>query len=140
MGALAYEPWESVHGRTGRLWGPTAERIRKRYGLHVPIRKNSEDDRSAMATPVWVTGAGVGAAFCSMGSFTPQLVKIWRERDAAAVSWRMFALTVLGFSLWIVYGVALRGWPLVLSNTVCLGLSAAILWSKWKLERGEVRG
>ena len=78
---------------------------------------------------------GVGAAFCSMGSFIPQLVKIWRERDASSVSLRMFALTVLGFVLWVVYGAALKGWPLVFSNTVCLGLSAAILWSKWKLDR-----
>jgi len=42
---------------------------------------------------------GLGAALCSMGSFVPQLIKIWREGDASAVSLRMFALTVAGFTL-----------------------------------------
>lgn len=78
---------------------------------------------------------GLAAAACSMTSFVPQLVKIWRERDASSVSLRMFVLTVTGFSLWIAYGVLRGGWPLVLSNAVCLSLSAAILASKRWLER-----
>jgi MtN3 and saliva related transmembrane protein len=76
----------------------------------------------------WMIDAiGVAAALCSMASFTPQLVKIWRERDAASVSLRMYVVTVAGFSLWTVYGALLGSWPLVGSNLVSLGLSAAIL-------------
>lgn len=77
---------------------------------------------------------GLGAALCSMGSFVPQLIKIWRERDASAVSLRMFVLTVAGFTLWSLYGALRGGWPLVLSNLVCLALSTAILASKRWLE------
>jgi MtN3 and saliva related transmembrane protein len=84
--------------------------------------------------------AGGAAAVCSMASFTPQLVKIWRERDASSVSLRMFVVTVTGFSLWIVYGVLSASWPVMLANSVCLVLSAAILVLKWRFEHGKKIG
>jgi MtN3 and saliva related transmembrane protein len=85
--------------------------------------------------PVLVNVVGVLAALCSMGSFVPQVVKIWREKDASQVSWWMYVVTVTGFSLWTTYGVFLKSWPLVASNVVCLGLSAAILVLKWRYSR-----
>ena len=81
---------------------------------------------------------GTGAALCSMASFTPQLVKIWRERDASSVSLRMYAITVTGFALWITYGVLLKSWPVMVANSVCLAESAAILFLKWRFERGRL--
>ena len=74
-----------------------------------------------------VNTLGFLAAVCSMVSFVPQVVKIWREKHAGSVSLRMYVVTVTGFSLWTIYGVALCSWPLVGSNLVCLGLAAAIL-------------
>lgn len=79
---------------------------------------------------------GVGAALCSMASFTPQIVKIVRERDASSVSLRMYVVTVTGFCLWIAYGVLTGSWPVAVSNTVCLVLSAAILALRWRYGRG----
>ena len=84
-----------------------------------------------------ITAVGVAAAVCSMSSFVPQAVKIWRERDAASVSLRMYVVTVAGFSLWAAYGVALGSWPLVGSNLVCLALSAAILVLKLRYGGGD---
>lgn len=81
-----------------------------------------------------VEAVGTAAALCSMGSFTPQLVKIWRERDAASVSLRMYAITVTGFALWIGYGLLLQSWPIIGANSVCLVESAAILALKWRFE------
>ncbi len=78
---------------------------------------------------------GVGAALCSMVSFTPQIAKILRERDAASVSLRMYAVTVTGFSLWAAYGVMIESWPVAAANLVCLGLSATILGLKWRFSR-----
>jgi len=85
----------------------------------------------------WIEALGVAAAICSMSSFIPQLYKIWRTRDASSVSLKMFALTVTGFVLWTAYGVVRGGWPIVLSNLVCLVLSALILWSKWQFRASE---
>jgi MtN3 and saliva related transmembrane protein len=77
---------------------------------------------------------GTGAALCSMASFIPQIVKIWRDRDASSVSLRMYAVTVTGFTLWIVYGLSIGSWPVVGSNAVCLALSATILVLKWRFD------
>jgi MtN3 and saliva related transmembrane protein len=74
-----------------------------------------------------IDAVGVAAALCSMSSFVPQVVKIRRERDASAVSLRMYLVTVTGFALWTVYGFLLGSWPLIGSNLISLGLSATIL-------------
>ncbi|HEX6860584.1 MAG TPA: SemiSWEET transporter [Caulobacteraceae bacterium] len=79
---------------------------------------------------------GTGAALCSMVSFSPQLVKIWRERDASSVSLRMYAITCTGFALWVTYGVLLHSWPVMVANSVCLAEAFAILVLKWRFERG----
>lgn len=78
---------------------------------------------------------GTAAALCSMTSFTPQILKIWRERDASSVSLRMYVVTVTGFSLWIAYGVLTESWPVTGANAVCLVLSGIILALKWKFSR-----
>lgn len=80
---------------------------------------------------------GVGAALCSMASFVPQILKILRERDASAVSLRMYAVTVTGFGLWIAYGVMIASWPITGANSVCLALSATILALKWRFGHGR---
>ena len=80
---------------------------------------------------------GTGAALCSMASFTPQLVKIWKERDASSVSLRMYALTVGAFSLWTTYGLMLGAWPLVAANSVSLTLAVTALICKWRFRDGD---
>lgn len=88
-----------------------------------------------MAGSPLVNAVGVAAALCSMTSFAPQIVKIWKERDASSVSFRMYAVTVTGFALWVVYGVLLGSWPVAVSNTVCLGMAAAVLAMKLKFSK-----
>jgi MtN3 and saliva related transmembrane protein len=83
-----------------------------------------------------VNAVGVAAALCSMTSFAPQIIKIWKERDATSVSLRTYAVTVTGFALWIVYGVLLGSWPVAASNTVCLLMAAAVLAMKLRFSKG----
>lgn len=79
-----------------------------------------------------INGVGVAAALCSMASFAPQIIKIWREKDATSVSLRTYVVTVTGFSLWIAYGVLLGSWPVAVSNTVCLLMAGGVLIMKLK--------
>jgi MtN3 and saliva related transmembrane protein len=74
-----------------------------------------------------VTLIGSLAALCSTTSFVPQAWKIIRTRDTSSLSARMYAVTVTGFSLWLAYGVMLGAWPLIVTNAICLALSAFIL-------------
>ncbi len=73
------------------------------------------------------TIVGTVAAVCSVTSFVPQAWRIVKTRDVAAISARMYALTVVGFSLWVGYGVLVMAWPLIIPNSMCLCLSAFIL-------------
>ncbi len=86
-----------------------------------------------MAASGLVEAVGVAAALCSMTSFAPQILKIWREHDASAVSLRTYAVTVSGFSLWTLYGILLGSWPVAVSNTVCLLMAGTVLIMKIRL-------
>jgi MtN3 and saliva related transmembrane protein len=78
--------------------------------------------------PVWLVNTiGVVAGACSMTSFVPQIVKILRERSAAAVSLHMYAVTIVGFICWTAFGVLTQSWPVTLANAVCLALVTTIL-------------
>lgn len=70
------------------------------------------------------------AALCSTASFFPQAWKILRTRDTTSISARMYGISVTGFSLWLAYGILLGQWPLILTNSICWGLSALILVMK----------
>ena len=76
------------------------------------------------------TAVGAAATLASTTSFAPQAWKVIRTRDTEAISARMYAITVVGFALWLGYGVLLGQWPLILTNAVCLGLSSFILAMK----------
>ena len=86
-----------------------------------------------------INGVGALAALCSMASFFPQVVKLYREKDASAVSMRTYGVTVAAFGFWVFYGVALKSWPLVVSNGMCVALSAAILVLKIRYDRARNR-
>jgi MtN3 and saliva related transmembrane protein len=85
------------------------------------------------------TAVGVAAAACSMSSFVPQILKILRERDASAVSTRMYLVTVTGFAAWIVYGLMIGSWPVAGSNIVNCALAATVLVLKLRLGDGPAR-
>ena len=70
------------------------------------------------------------ATLCSITSFVPQAVKVIRTRDTGSISTKMYVLTVVGFSLWLTYGVLLWSFPLMVANSICLVLSAFILVMK----------
>lgn len=75
---------------------------------------------------------GSAAALCSIFSFAPQAMKIWKTRDASSVSLKTYALTVSCFCLWVAYGVLTKAWPLVVANTCSLIMAAGVLAMKWR--------
>ncbi|MBU4432906.1 MAG: SemiSWEET transporter [bacterium] len=88
-----------------------------------------------MAASPLAVAVGVTAALLSISSFAPQMIKIWRERDAQSVSLRMYVVTVTGFACWTLYGVLIRAWPVIASNLACLAMAAGVLAMKWRFSR-----
>ena len=77
-----------------------------------------------------VTIIGYLAALCSTTSFAPQAWRIVKTRDTSAISSKMYIITVVSFALWLAYGIMKGEWPLILTNGICLALSAFILAMK----------
>jgi MtN3 and saliva related transmembrane protein len=73
---------------------------------------------------------GGAAAVVSVVSFVPQAMKAVLSRDLNGISAKGYTLTTAAFALWLIYGILLRQWPLMLSNAICLALSALILVMK----------
>lgn len=80
---------------------------------------------------------GTAAALCSITSFAPQLIKIWKERDASSVSLKTYSLTVTCFVLWTTYGVLTQAWPITIANAFALVMASAVLAMKWRFRDGE---
>lgn len=73
---------------------------------------------------------GYLASFCSVSSFIPQAWKVIQTGDTAAISARMYALTVTGFALWTAFGIMRNEWPIILTNSLCFVSSGFILFQK----------
>jgi len=73
---------------------------------------------------------GYAAAILTTTSFVPQAVMTLRTRNTAGISLAMYVIFTVGVALWLVYGVYLMSWPMILANTVTLLLSVSILLLK----------
>ncbi len=80
---------------------------------------------------------GTAAGLCSTGSFIPQVVKAWRRDDVAAISKRMYIITVSAFTLWTAYGLMIGSIPIIAFNIVSLLLSGTILVLKVRGREGK---
>jgi len=73
---------------------------------------------------------GYAAAFLTTCSFVPQAWLTFRTRDVSGVSLGMYAVFTLGVALWLLYGLLLAAWPVVIANAVTLALAGGILLMK----------
>ncbi|MES2019149.1 MAG: SemiSWEET transporter [Pseudomonadota bacterium] len=79
---------------------------------------------------------GFAAAVCTTGAFIPQVMLVWRQRGAPGISTGMYLMFIAGVAMWLLYGLALHSWPVVIANALTLLLACAILGMKWYFERG----
>jgi MtN3 and saliva related transmembrane protein len=73
---------------------------------------------------------GFIAAVLTTLCWLPQAVKTIRTRDTRSLSLVTQSALTLGVVLWLVYGLLIWNWPVILSNIVTLGLVATILTMK----------
>jgi MtN3 and saliva related transmembrane protein len=76
------------------------------------------------------TTIGFIAALLTTVAFLPQALKVWQTRSAKDVSLGMYMLFTLGVALWLIYGVLLNSWPIIVSNLVTLVLAGVVLAMK----------
>jgi MtN3 and saliva related transmembrane protein len=87
-----------------------------------------------MMNMVFVEALGYVAAALTTLSFAPQAWLTFRTRDVSGISLGMYGAMVGGVALWLVYGLLIGSWPLVVANTVTLTLAGSILAMKLRLK------
>ena len=73
---------------------------------------------------------GFVAGFLTVSSFLPQVVRTWRTRRTADLSFGMVVLLVASASLWILYGLVRRDWPVIATNAGVVSLTGMLLAAK----------
>jgi MtN3 and saliva related transmembrane protein len=86
---------------------------------------------------IWTEWIGYVAAFLTTASFVPQAWLTFKTRDVRGISLGMYSAFTLGVALWLVYGVLIQAWPVVIANLVTLLLAACILWMRWRFGAGS---
>lgn len=82
-----------------------------------------------------ITYLGYFAAAITVGAFVPQAVRILRTRQTRDLSPGTFGLLITSGSLWIIYGIVNRDWPIVITNLGMVSLNGIILGAKIRYER-----
>lgn len=74
--------------------------------------------------------AGTLAAILTTASFLPQAWHTFQTKDVSGISLGMYSVFTTGVALWLVYGLLLSAWPVVIANAITLALASTILAMK----------
>ena len=75
---------------------------------------------------------GYLAAFLTTTAFVPQAYHSWKSRDLSGISLPMYSMFSLGVACWIIYGLAINSWPVIVANAITLLLACTVLLLKLK--------
>ena len=73
---------------------------------------------------------GYFGGLCTTLAFIPQVWLVWKTKSTQDISLGMYAIYVLGVSLWLSYGIAAQAWPVLVANAVTLIFAGTILGLK----------
>ena len=70
---------------------------------------------------------GTIAATLTTLSFLPQAILVLKTKETRGISLGMYSAFTVGVALWIIYGVSLGAWPVIIANAVTFCLALCIL-------------
>jgi MtN3 and saliva related transmembrane protein len=73
---------------------------------------------------------GYFSAILTTASFVPQAWHTFKTRDVAGISLTMYGAFTAGVTGWLVYGLLLNAWPIVIANVITVALASTILVMK----------
>ena len=76
---------------------------------------------------LWVSAL---AALLTTAAFVPQALHIIRHRETKAISLVMYVAFASGVALWLLFGVLIDKWAIIVSNAITLVLTLAIVGMK----------
>ena len=72
------------------------------------------------------------AATLTTAAFVPQALHIIRHKETKAISLVMYVAFAAGVAFWLLFGVLIWNWPVMISNFITLMLALAIVGMKLK--------
>lgn len=75
------------------------------------------------------------AAILTTIAFMPQAVQVLKTRSVKDISLPMYTILAIGVTLWLVYGLLLVKWPIILANAFTLIPVLIILYLKLKYKK-----
>ena len=75
---------------------------------------------------------GALASVLTTISFVPQVWRVWKTRSARDLSLPMYLIFTTGVALWLVYGLLLGSWPIIVGNAITIALAGTVLAMKLK--------
>ena len=73
---------------------------------------------------------GFVAATLTTVAFVPQVWKVWQTRSTQDISLGMYLFFTSGVVMWLLYGVLLGAWPIIIANGITVLLAGGILGMK----------
>lgn len=70
------------------------------------------------------------AATLTTVSFIPQVWRVWTTRHTRDISLSMYIAFTCGVALWLLYGILLGSWPIIIANAITVCLAGAVLFMK----------
>lgn len=75
---------------------------------------------------------GAAAAILTTICWLPQAVRVVRYKDTRAISLTTNIVFTIGITLWMIYGIALDNWPLIIANAISIMFTSVIIAMKLK--------
>jgi MtN3 and saliva related transmembrane protein len=79
----------------------------------------------------WTELAGHFGAFLSSITFIPQVYKAWQTKSVGDLSLVMICIVFISTIVWLVYGISLNLWPVIIANGIICALSLMLIYFKF---------
>jgi MtN3 and saliva related transmembrane protein len=80
----------------------------------------------------WITIMGLTAAAITTYAFVPQVITTWRLKETKDISLGMYVIFCIGITIWLIYGILIKNWPIIFADSITLVLASTILFFKIK--------
>ncbi|MEM9856602.1 MAG: SemiSWEET family transporter [Bacteroidota bacterium] len=76
-------------------------------------------------------------ALLSSITFIPQVYKAWQSRSVGDLSLAMMLIVFASTIVWLIYGVALTLWPVIMANSIICFLSLLLIYFKFSFRKAN---
>jgi MtN3 and saliva related transmembrane protein len=63
-------------------------------------------------------------------TFIPQVYKTWKSKSAGDLSLLMMGIVFISTIVWMIYGIGLNLWPVIICNSIICFLSLTLIFFK----------